>query len=138
VSKVHDNGPPGTIEFRNCTVDGTEAYGIKVQDKSADAARVKFIGCTVRNAANNRAYHDIWAPIGLSARNNKRVKRFGGIDFLDCRLEDARNRPALIAVEGGEIFDVTGSISVKAPHATKSHVGDNQHGVTLKLIDSHD
>lgn len=48
VTRVSDDGPGGTIEFRNCIVETREGYGIKVQGKSASRARVRFIGRTLR------------------------------------------------------------------------------------------
>jgi hypothetical protein len=136
VTKVHDTGPGGLIEFRDCAVENTEGYGIKVQEKSADRARLRFVNCTVRNAANNRSYADAWAPISL---NLKQMTRFGGIDFVDCLVEDDRDRPA-IAVEkqdpNGGIFDITGSIAVRNPFGAKAATGDKQQGVTLVVTES--
>ncbi|MBM4074172.1 MAG: hypothetical protein FJ267_00835, partial [Planctomycetes bacterium] len=40
VTKVRDDGPKGLIEFRNCVVDGTEGYGVRLRDKSAEGAKV--------------------------------------------------------------------------------------------------
>jgi len=136
VTKVQDTGPGGFIEFRDCVVENTEAYGIKVQEKSADRARLKFINCTIRNAANNRSYADAWAPITLSL---KQMTRFGGIDFVDCLVEDDRDRPAVV-VEGAALelglFDVTGTITVRNPYGLKHNLGEKQEGVTLVIKES--
>jgi len=118
VTKVGEGGPDGLVEFRDCVVENTEGYGIKVQDKCADRARVRFDHCTVRNAARNRGYAGAWAPVWLHARQ---PMRFGGIDFLDCRVEDDRARPAL-ALEGTGryLYDVTGEIAIDNPLAAQS------------------
>lgn len=99
--------------FRNCVVEDTEAYGIKVQDKSVDGARVSFIDCRLRNTANNRNYADSWAPVILRARADSKTKRYGGIEFVDCSVEDDRDRPALTLPEVEEVFDLTGQITVR-------------------------
>jgi len=131
VTKVSDKGPGGLIEVRDCVVESTEGYGIKVQEKSADRARLRFVNCTVRNAANNRGYGDTWAPIAL---HPKQMTRFGGIDFADCLVEDDRERPA-ITVEKQDpnvgLFDITGTITVRNPFGVKAALGDEQQGVTL-------
>jgi hypothetical protein len=120
VSKVKDTGPGGVIEFRDCVVENTQGYGIKVQEKSCDRARLRFVNCTAGNAANNRGYGDTWAPIAL---HPKQMTRFGGIGFVDCLVADERDRPAL-KVQGSEsdvgVFDITGTIAVRNPCGAKA------------------
>jgi len=55
VTRVADDGPEGLIEFRNCNVERTEAYGIKVRDTSADRAKVRSSSawCATRRVTNN-------------------------------------------------------------------------------------
>jgi Right handed beta helix region len=143
VTKVADR-PKGLIEFRNCTVEDTQAYGIMVQDKSVLGARVRFVDCKLAEVARNRGYHGMWTPIWLHpVRAGERQKlgvtgfayaRFGGIDFVKCTVEDDRDR-AVIASEpdlrNRELFDITGTIMVKNLHGAKSAIGDNQHSVTF-------
>jgi polygalacturonase len=133
VSKISDAGPGGLIEFRNCTVEDTEGYGIKVQDKSAGRARLKFIGCTVRNAANNRGYAGEWTPVWLHLFRPEMTKTPGGIDFLDCHIEDDADRPVIVVNSKSGLHDVTGSIAVKNPHGVKSELGTAQQNVSLVL-----
>ena len=134
VTKVHDNGPGGTIEFRNCVVERTEGYGISIQDKSADSARVSFFNCSLRNVAKNRGYRDIWAPIVLKNSEKDGVTRFGGLDFIDCRVEDDRNRPVIESSNNEHLFDIKGKIGVKNPHGVKASLGGSQNEVTLMAI----
>ncbi|MBI4559429.1 MAG: right-handed parallel beta-helix repeat-containing protein [Candidatus Hydrogenedentes bacterium] len=134
VTKVADDGPAGRIEFRGCVVEDTEGYGIKIQDKSADRARVRFIDCTVRNAANNRRYEGAWAPIWLHSFRSKQTQKFGGIDFVDCRIGDDQDRPIILLEESeGEfgVFDLTGTISASNPFGVKTDLGRKQQGVSL-------
>ena len=134
VTKVSDAGPGGLVEFRDCVVESTEGYGIKVQDKSATRARVRFANCTVRNAANNRSYDGAWAPIWLHVFNPAGMTSFGGIDFVDCSVEDDRDRPAIAMQETESDFgisDIAGTIAVRNPHGVKAALGGKQQGVTL-------
>jgi len=133
VTKIADNGPRGEITFRNCTVENTEAYGIKVQDKSVDGASVKFIDCTLRNTANNRNYADSWAPVVLQARADSRTKRYGGIEFVNCSVEDDRDRPALTLPEVDEVFDLTGQIVLRNSKRVESNVGTTPKGWSVEL-----
>jgi polygalacturonase len=143
VAKIADH-PKGLIEFRNCTVENTQAYGIKVQDKSTLGVRVRFVECTLRNVAANRGYHGLWAPIWLHpTRAGEKSQlgttkfsyaRFGGIDFVNCLVEDGHDR-GVIASEPSErnkeLFDITGTITVKNPHGAKTAIGERQHSVTF-------
>jgi len=139
VSKVRDD-VGGLIEFRNCVVENTEGYGIKVNDKSAAAARVKFVNCAVRNVANNRKYSGAWTPvwIGIGAAANA-SKLQGGIDFVNCSLEDRYDRPALTVEEQeGEnsLVDVTGNIRVRNPFGVRTALGKKHERVTLAVTGS--
>jgi len=134
VTKVRDDGPRGLIEFRNCTIENTEGYGIKVQDKSADGARVRFVNCTVRNAARNRGYRGAWAPIWLHLFKPDISTKLGGVDFVDCVVEDDKDRPVIITEEtepGHGLFDITGSITARNPCGVKADLGKKRKDVTL-------
>lgn len=136
VSKLADDGPRGWIEFRNCTVENTEGYGIKVQDKSAAAARVRFVKCFLRKVAKNRMYQGAWNPIWLHLFRQSVTGRFGGIDFVDCAVEDDRDRPAIVfeQTEGDAgLSDVTGSLRVWNPHGVRAALGDKLRDVTLSV-----
>jgi len=139
VTKIADTGPGGLIEFRNCVVQNTEGYGIKVQDKSADRARVRFVNCTVRNAANNKSFRAAWAPIWLHLFRPKLTTRFGGIDFVDCLVEDDRDRPAVVMEHSDGDFgirDITGTITVQNPFGARTSLGGKRQDVTLVVKES--
>ena len=119
-TKVRDDGPGGLVEFRNCLIESTEGYGIKVRDKSANGARVRFVDCTVRNAARNRSYADAWAPVLLDMTGTDGIQRPGGVEFVNCRVEDDLLRPALVANSPAGLFEVTGTITVRNPQGVKS------------------
>lgn len=139
VTKIADTGPDGLVEFRNCVVENTVGYGIKVQDKSADRARVRFVNCTIRDAANNRSYAAAWAPIWLHLFRPKLTTKLGGIDFVNCVVGDDRDRPVITVEETDSdfgIFDVTGTITVRNPYGVKQRLGDKQEHVTLVVKES--
>jgi hypothetical protein len=136
VARAHDDGPRGLIEFHDSTVENTQAYGIKVQDKGVDRARVRFVGCRLRNVARDRNYQGAWVPIWLHSLEPDLVKRLGGIDFVDCTVEDDRDRPAIELTEtkpGGGLFDVTGTVRALIPGAVSAKLGELLHGVTLRV-----
>jgi len=136
VTRAHDDGPKGLVEFHNCVVENTQAYGIKVQDKGVDRARVRFVDCRLRNVARDRNYQGAWVPIWLHSLEPNLVKRLGGIDFVDCTVEDDRDRPVIALTEtkpGGGLFDVTGTVRATRPNARDAKPTDNIHDVTLKV-----
>jgi hypothetical protein len=138
VSKLGDDGPKGSIAFSNCAVENTEAYGIKVQDKSVEAARVEFIDCRLQDTANNPNYADAWAPVVLQGSSEGKAKRYGGVEFRNCFVEDDRDRPALALPELTEVFDVTGQIAVKNPQRAEPSLGTVPSGLTLTVVEVND
>jgi polygalacturonase len=138
VSKVRDDGPDGLIEFRNCDVENTEGYGLKVQDKSADRAHVRFVNCSLRQVASNRMYEGAWTPIWLHLFKTDQTTRFGGIDFVNVRVEDDWDRPVIVMEESESdlgLFDVTGEIRVRNPEGVRDGLGSKRQGVDLVLRD---
>ncbi len=136
VTKIHDDGPGGLVEFRNCTVENTEAFGIKVQDKSTTGARVRFVNCHVKNAARDRNYAGLWTPIWIHPYRPKRVEVFGGVDFVGCTVEDDFDRPVISLYEQynqAKLADITGDITVKNPHGVRTNLGQNADEVTLQV-----
>ncbi|MBT4482459.1 MAG: right-handed parallel beta-helix repeat-containing protein [Candidatus Latescibacteria bacterium] len=133
---VPDNGADGFVEFRDCVVDGTALYGARVYDKSADRMRVRFVRCTWKGTAGNETDDDNPAPLWIYLRRPEITRKYGGIDFIDCNIEDNRDRPFLAATERESSFgvnDITGTVSVKNPHGAYMNVGSNASGVTLEF-----
>ena len=126
----------GLIEFRDCVVENTEGYGIKVQDKSADRARVRFVNCALRNVATNRSYDGAWTPIWRHLFKPATTMKLGGIDFVNCVVDDNRGRPAIM-LQGTEsdpgVCHITGTIAVRNPHGVKIDLGHKLSGVTLAV-----
>jgi hypothetical protein len=138
VTRVHDDGPGGLVEFRDCVVENTQGYGIKVQDKSAGRARVRFIRCTVRNASQNRNFQGAWTPVWLNRPHPDLVKKLGGIEFIDSSIEDNHPRPALLADgEGGSaLTDVSGNLRVSGPSGAKVELQGESGSVALEVSEA--
>ena len=134
VSKIRDDGPGGSIEFDNCTVERTVGFGIKVQEKSAKGARVTFTNCSVINAASDRQFGGEWAPISLSLPQTNIVETMGGIDFINCFVEDNRDRPAIEFTQLNSDFplhDITGTIKVLNPNGVCAELGKSREQLSL-------
>lgn len=127
---VKDDGPAGAVEFHNVVVDGSGGPGIYVYDKSAGRAAVRFVGCTVRNAASKGG-----SPIALALRDPKAAARLGGVELRDCTVEDGRDRPFLAATvraPGEGLFDVRGTLTVRNPHGVKTDLGPKTQNVEIQ------
>ncbi|MCB9782488.1 MAG: right-handed parallel beta-helix repeat-containing protein [Candidatus Omnitrophica bacterium] len=135
VTKIGDAGADGLIEFRNCTVENTVAYGIKVQDKSKDRARVRFVDCTLRNVSQNKAFSGACAPIWFESIHPKQTQTFGGIDFENLLIEDDHDRPWLIfqKEEDHALHDVKGTVRVRNPKGVEMQLGDDLSEVNLEV-----
>ena len=134
VTKIGDKGPGGIIEFDNCTVENTVGYGIKVQEKSVHGARVKFKECRVVHAAADRQFGGEWSPIALSLPKPVIVQTMGGIDFIDCFVEDHHDRPAIEFIQPESDFpldDLTGTITVLNPKGVSAVLGKEREKLSL-------
>ena len=134
VTKISDNGPGGSIEFENCTVDTTVGYGIKVQEKSLKGARVTFTNCSVINGAQDKQFGGEWSPISLSLPQPDIVQTMGGIDFINCFVEDNRNRPAVEFTQPKSdypLHDITGDITVLNQNGVRSELGKEREKLPL-------
>jgi len=134
VTKIGDNGPGGSIEFDNCTVESTIGYGIKVQEKSVKGARVTFANCSVINAASDRQFGGEWSPISLSLPQTNIVQSMGGIDFIDCFVEDSHDRPAVEFTQPQSDFplhDITGTVTVLNPNGVRAELGLSREKFSL-------
>jgi len=135
VTKIGDEGPTGLVEFRNCTVENTVAYGIKIQDKSKDRAKVRFVECTLKNVSQNKDFSGAWTPVWFESIHPKQTRTFGGIDFENLVIEDNHDRPWMVfqREESHTLHDVRGTIRVRNPHGAKVELGEDSDGVDLKV-----
>ncbi|MHB9027211.1 MAG: right-handed parallel beta-helix repeat-containing protein [Candidatus Latescibacterota bacterium] len=149
---VRDNGPGGMIEFRDCTVENTADAGAWIFDKSAKGVRVRFVRCTWKNVAANITKADeyksfmpgtfmgewgspapLWIFVGVVPNLTREP---GGIDFVDCVLTDAINRPVVSFASkapGVPVRDVTGTVRINSPYPPRMEMGKKFDGITLTL-----
>ena len=140
VGAVKDDGPGGVIEFRNCTVDGAKGGGIYVYDKSAEAARVRFVGCKWRGVGTaggeGRGTHP---PLLLHLRRPALATSVGGVDFVDCHVYDTEDRH-ILRIEGSEgdyaARDVQGTIRVSNPHGARMETELASENVDVALVEN--
>ncbi len=139
VGAVGDDGPKGTIEFRNCVVESPRGEGASVYDKSAESARVRFVNCTWKKpwAISDEKDIDKHAAILVRLRRPEIVKKPGGVDFVDCDVYDDIDRPTVLVREDKSEFgvhDLTGRITLHGPHDARMKLGPNTKGMTLKTV----
>jgi len=142
VGAVADGGPQGLIEFRNCTIENTRQYGLCVYDKSADGVRLRFVNCKWNNVATSNRLpgkDKTGAPLLVTVLKPERIKKNGGIDFIDCAVYDRRDRPVLLAEDAGAdigVHDLKGSIRVWNPFGARMGLVCRPFDVDLNLIES--
>jgi len=136
VGAISDDGPKGTIEFRDCVVEGSPEGGLYLYDKSPSSARVRFVNC-------------VWKDVGIPGRPGKRTplllhrrretiaKSIGGVDFDDCYVVDDAKRPvlALDRGKGVTLADVQGALYVRNPEGARTQLGSNIENVNLHAIE---
>ncbi|MBN1294761.1 MAG: right-handed parallel beta-helix repeat-containing protein [Candidatus Latescibacteria bacterium] len=136
VGAIKDDGPMGIIEFDNCTVDNTAKVGLQIYDKSADRARVRFTNCSWKNTALTVEDNEPPSPLWIYLRRPELTKRQGGVDIVNCIVEDSINRPFLTASEkesSNGVYDITGSIKVLNPKGTTMNLGEKSEGIKLEI-----
>jgi hypothetical protein len=142
VSGVKDDGPQGLIEFRNCHVEKTYLHGARILDKSAESARVRFVNCTWNDVATGvddaGGYEGVPnLPIMVHLRGVAWSNKPGGIEFVNCTVNDARDRPFIAFrapfKNSPVIHDVKGNISIHNPHGVLSDFGDRAVNNTLEI-----
>lgn len=132
VGALGDNGPKGSIEFRNCTVEGTDG-GLYLYDKSPDAAQVRFVNCNWKDVGKGSKL----APLLLHLRRPEIATRLGGVEFSHCTLFDTADRPA-VAIDGKdkdrEASGITGDITVRSAHTPRTDFVLQTKDVSLQLL----
>jgi hypothetical protein len=142
VSGVKDDGPQGLIEFKNCHVCKTRLHGARILDKSAESARVRFVNCTwsdVATGARDAGGYDGVPnlPIMIHLRGPAWSVKPGGVDFVDCLVDDRQNRPFIAFKATFEnappVHDVKGNITVNNTFRAETDFGHRAVDVTLRI-----
>jgi len=115
------DGPlKGVTECVNCTFIGGDGPGIAIRGKALAGSRVRFVNCRIVNPASKTPTQ---SPIVLRSRAGSMLD-MGGVDFVDCVLEDPIDRPILQYQDYGggvRLLDVTGTLTVKRKGKTTQH-----------------
>ena len=110
---IADPGVKGLVEFTRCTIVDDQQQGVFIADKSPEGAIVRFVGCSWKNVA---AASPATAPISINAIGNLTLKRWGGVEFVDCNLYDDIDRPVIsISSSIVDVSDVKGLIHLHRP-----------------------
>ncbi|MFC1607824.1 right-handed parallel beta-helix repeat-containing protein [Candidatus Latescibacterota bacterium] len=136
VGAVKDDGPGGLIEFKKCIIRSVREYGGQVCDKSADRARVRFEECVWKYTAMSEGVLEAPSPLWIYLRRPELTKRYGGVDFVNCTVEDILKRPFLTASEKESnygVSDIGGTITVINPRGVSLDTGENARDVTLTV-----
>ena len=110
----------GKAECINCTFEGGSGPGISVSRKPATGARLRFVKCRVIRPAMDRP---AVAPISFSTRVGNMLD-VGGVDFVDCVVEDPIDRPFFKYRDYGNelrLVDVTGTLVLRRQGKETTH-----------------
>jgi hypothetical protein len=130
VGNVKKEGPSGLIEFEMCSVENTGAAGLFIKDKSASGVFVHFINCNWQKIALRRWRNELWAvPIYIDTTNRK-YGVSGGIEFINCFVQDVQNRPVLRALQA--VSNIRGDIGVDNPNGAKLDI-PSECNINLEL-----
>lgn len=138
VGAIKDNGPQGSVEFDNCTAANACKSGALIYDKSAKSARVRFVNCSWSHPwmAGAETPANPEQAVLVELRRPALTEDYGGIDFIECDVEDTADRPAIAAraLSGKyHVRDLRGEIMVRNPFGAKSDFGPQPAEVSLRV-----
>jgi len=111
VSRVYDDGPGGSIKFKNVKTKGG-LWGARIRSKSSQRARVVFENCIWTDTRRARGAYPV--NIYLPKEEADKVAKPGGVEFINCQVFDAQDRPAVKytgIIKG--LHNISGSLYVK-------------------------
>ena len=135
VGAIAADGPKGTIEFKNCTAEATRRPAAQVYDKAAEGASVKFTHCSFKAGADDKGREAV--PVIFGVRRTKEPVSFGGVEFEDCHVYAAPDRPAVRVIrrqDGQTITGIRGTLYVHNAHEPMMDIPENLTMSELKLI----
>ena len=78
-------------------------------------------------------------PIMIHLRGVSWSRRPGGIEFVDCVVEDDQDRPFMayraVFDDSPALYDVNGNIVAKNPHGARTDMGQKLVKVDLRIND---
>ena len=106
------DGPvTGIAEFVDCTFADGAGPGVTVRGKPATGCRLRFVNCRILNPAKE----DPKVPAILFNTRAGNTLDVGGVDFVNCVLQDTVNRPLMKFGDWARelrLVDVTGTLKV--------------------------
>ncbi|HEX8547636.1 MAG TPA: right-handed parallel beta-helix repeat-containing protein [Cytophagaceae bacterium] len=133
----------GFVEFQQCLIENTSEVGIALHNaayagSSSNKAFVSFKECVFRNMATS---YD--KPIQIEGRKwsdpSTDILEYGGVDFIDCALQDTKNREFILAIDGPAsslgLANVKGNITVINPNGGRTNLGTKAHDINLKITE---
>ncbi len=136
VGALTDNGPQGSVEFVNCTVEDTEKCGAYLYDKSPDAAPVRFVNCKWRNVATQDPNGAFRVPLLLHAFRKKIAAKLGGIEFANCHVYDEQDRPALVVKCEDGAARIKGTVYVSNPHGARAVLPERMSESDVNVVEA--
>lgn len=151
VGAVTSRAPGGEVRFKDCLAENVNSPGIYVYDKDRNGVRVIFENCTLRKVATKPDLMQLSpedvsrelltafpvAPIVLYLRRPTFTTTPGGVEFLDCLVDDDPARPVLAAGTSGvthhPVQDVNGVIYT-THSAPQMNLGPNAPPIALELL----
>ncbi|MEZ6049444.1 MAG: right-handed parallel beta-helix repeat-containing protein [Planctomycetaceae bacterium] len=93
----------GRLNFTIAATENTGKEGIKVFDKSADSAEVVFENCNIKNSwvSRHQDFGGPRVPILIQVRRPEYTERPGGIEFIQCQVNDTIWAP-VVRIRSGE------------------------------------
>jgi len=144
IGAARDEGPPGLIEFINCTSENTGREGLRIYDKSAQGVQARFVNCKWSNSwvSTFPEYGGPRASILLQHNKRSVATNPGGVEFVNCSIYDHREGPTLhykndkTDKQEHPLTDVKGTIRVHNRSGVHADFGTEPVNVSLQLIDA--
>ncbi|TAF30474.1 MAG: right-handed parallel beta-helix repeat-containing protein [Cytophagales bacterium] len=145
ISVIAHKDVTGVVNFNQCLVENISEVGLDLHNSAyagtnlpigsnPNFAFVRFKQCVFKNLAN-----DYDTPILLTGtKHNSPIKdilEYGGVEFIDCVLEDSKNREFMVALNGLPnslgVANIKGNITVVSPFVARRDLDINPHDITL-------
>jgi len=99
IGPIHEGGPGGSIEFKNCTIENTDNAGLILRDRPDGSFRIRFDNCTWRNVTRAKEPKDLHCPISSISDGTPIPAGQGATEFVSCYLYGRKDQPFLVPVE---------------------------------------
>ncbi|MBL9138017.1 MAG: right-handed parallel beta-helix repeat-containing protein [Verrucomicrobiales bacterium] len=140
VGEVADQGPAGTVEFVRCTSENTGREAVRLVNKSARGAHVRFVDCRWKGSwrARHRNYGGPRSPILIRSHAPDRCREPGGVEFVECTLVDDIDAPVVRWEDDDDsatLRQVSGRLHVVGIDKPRLRLGKASIDITLQLAE---